>query len=79
MATLTKSRGRKPITSGKLMMSRFCGAVIDEAAGVTSGFRLLLPPEHGRTTGQMSLNITDHEAEQVVKFFSEYLYKDKNN
>lgn len=43
MARITKTGGRKPVTEGKLCMSRFKGAMLDSEAGVTQGFRLLVP------------------------------------
>ena len=75
MARITKTGGRKPITEGKLCMSRFKGAVLDAEAGVTSGFRLLVPLDNGRRTGYMSLNLSDLDAERIVKFFGEQLAK----
>lgn len=77
MARITKTGGRKPITEGKLMMSRFRGAVIDQQAGATSGFRLLVPRDNGRSPGFVSLNISDLEAERIVTFFAEQFAKDR--
>lgn len=76
MARITKTGGRKPITEGKLAMSRFRGAIIDKDANASCGFRLLVPLENGRRTGFMSLNISDIEAENFVRFFNEQMKKD---
>ena len=75
MATVIKTGGRQPVTSGKLMMSRFRGAIIDKEAGEASGFRLLVPLEHGRRTGFLSLNISDIEAENFVRFYNDQVAK----
>lgn len=75
MARITKTGGRKPVTEGKLCMSRFKGAMLDSEAGVTQGFRLLVPLDNGRRTGFMSLNLSDLDAERIVRFFSDELAK----
>lgn len=76
MAQITKTGARKPLTAGKLCMSRFRGVIIDKDAGVASGFRLLVPRDDGKSAGFISLNISDLEAERIVKFFTEALAKD---
>lgn len=75
MARITKTGARKPVTEGKLYLSRFKGAMLDSEAGVMQGFRLLVPLDNGRRTGFMSLNLSDLDAERIVKFFADELAK----
>lgn len=77
MATLTKTRGRKPLTVGTMSMSRFRGSILDVEAGTKCGFRLLLPLASGRDTGFYSLNMTDEEAARFVSFYNEQTSKDR--